>query len=193
MLESNQSFNGIWGKLEGHLARLYNIDERIEDWLTAELYMSLYTLVYEYCVSMERSSEQIATIQGKEIYEALLVFYDRLLSQLSTQQEMEDPSGYLLHWKRYEEAAPRIEAIFQYLDRFWVERERQEGRSILHIYPMLWRKWDELVLERVERRLLSYSEGCLVAERGAATGNGMFLEANSTCVKIFASYRMVSP
>lgn len=129
-------------------------------------------MVYEYCVTKHTPSS--VDIQGEELYVALSNFYNQL-SRLPPH-----PDALLPLWTRYRDAAPRVEAIFQYLDRFWVARNSKE-----HIIPMLWRAWGERL---EEGRLLAWMEGCLTLERiNASTLSDSM--SNETLREIIGIYR----
>jgi hypothetical protein len=191
------NFATVWGKLETQfLTRLYDLDEPL-DWFTPEQYMSFYTLVYEYCVSQD---SRATSIQGRELYDALFIFYQALLPKFAAKilessrssPAIEPSNGqsncYITYWERYEAGARHVEAVFHYLDRFMIPREREEGRSILHIYPLLWNNWNNLVLQPVEVGLWAWCTGWLHGERSA----GMSIEFNVSVKKIFNSYHSIS-
>ncbi|PJF18391.1 Cullin-1 [Paramicrosporidium saccamoebae] len=162
----------VWNKLETFLNRLYNLDEAIDDWFTPDLYMSLYTMVYEYCVA---KNTQSTDIQGRDLYTSLCAFYTNLPALPS------HPVALLLQWRRYEQAALRVEAVFQYLDRFWVARE-----GAVHVVPLLWESWWGR-MRGEEERLLAWAEGCLTAERAAGT-----VQPNADLKELFRIYHAIS-
>lgn len=183
-----------WAKLESFLRRIYGLmnaaDTAIPStgeqpvMVSSEEYMSLYGTVYEYCVNgngggntgnatllssstanakvgaTSASARSSTGVRGGELYERLADFYRSTLPQTN----VSSPAEYLAAWSQYQRAAHLVEAVFHYLDRFWVPRERTEGRrrDCLHIYPLLWNLWDALVLVRCERQLLEWAAEQLV-------------------------------
>lgn len=154
-------------------------------------------LAFEFCATRREESPvdrfKAANIQGKELYDGLVSFYSRALPALREQilSARDTTLAYLQLWDRYSAVAAHVEAVFQYLDRFWVTREIEEKRAVLHIYPLLWRAWDEhLLAGAVEQRLFVFVEGCLAAERADyQRDHDMHVEANPLVVRVIQSYR----
>lgn len=59
---------------------------------------------------------------------------------------------YLLLWNRYKEILPILEAVFSYLERFWIERkiEEREHLGIHYVRPLMYQLWSNLILRAGE-------------------------------------------
>lgn len=187
--------------------------------VSPEEYMSLYGAVYEYCVNgansgnaaslpapasqtklgttsgptstsaSARPSRSSTGVRGGELYERLADFYRSTLPQTN----LSSPADYLTAWPQYQRAAHLVEAVFHYLDRFWVPRERTEGRrrDCLHIYPLLWNLWDALVLVRCERQLLEWAAEQLTRVRLAHDADAHTISAAQVTMAAEASLPML--
>lgn len=151
--------------------------------------------MYEFCVgkyggggeAIEERNRTSVNIQGRELYSGLCAFYERYLPrEVTTILQAEDLiEAYLTRWNRYEMVAKHVEAVFNYLDRFWITRERQDGRLIPYIYPLLWSRWDHIVLKNLEEKLFNHMEQVLSRERMIETQT----EPNILVQNLIASFR----
>lgn len=156
--------------------------ERVEEWLTPEEYISLYTVAFEACVlrdvdssSKSQSSDSKANgslakaasssaatgtiIQGQSLYTGLCSFFKKKFFPsckariLNSSSLLKGIDSYLAEWERYSSSILRVEAVFHYLDRFWIVREIEDRKinlnsedPVLHIYPLLVNLWDTHLL-----------------------------------------------
>lgn len=190
----------IWPKLEEFLRRLYEPNEEIDSWYNLEVHMSVYTLVYEYCIgkgkdheesNVESAPDKPPIIHGERLYNCLVSFYENytpLVAEKIIWDTADRVGAYLRHWRRYRQAATHVESVFNYLDRYWIDRERRERPEVRYLYALLWRSWNEAVLSKASPIILAYCEGVLSGERGSSMG----LEPNSTVKEVLASYYSLS-
>lgn len=203
----------VWPRLEAQfLGRLYSFEgsggedgggvPRIEadySWITPDSFMSWYTQVYEYCTAT-RTGVPAHAIGGGELYGALVDFMRRYLPRVRTHLKgLSEAEGlleaYLRLWRGWRMAAGRVEAVFNYLDRFWIDRERQgkgaatAGR-VRHLIPLLYALWDELALQPVEADLQRLAGQALAVERSSSLS--MSIEPSPAVRELFLSYQELS-
>lgn len=112
--------------------------------VTLKMYMNCYTAVYNYCTNKSRSSSAILTgargatekttysLTGLEIYtklEEYLVNFVKLLEAKPNELFLE---FYVRKWKRFTIGAGYLNNVFDYMNRYWVQKERSDGRRDIY-------------------------------------------------------------
>ncbi len=120
-------------------------------------YLRLYTLIHNYCTAMKTTNrgERGTRLQGEEMYDWLNRYLKRHLLGLHTEMVAQPESAlttfYLERWRCYKAAAAYNARLFRFLDRHWVKREVDEGRTSVHdLYTLHLIRWKEDVLENAE-------------------------------------------
>ncbi|CAI5758372.1 unnamed protein product [Candida verbasci] len=125
--------------------------------VTSTMYMNCYTAVYNYCVNKSRrgstpqsiaqnSDNNSYSLAGAEIYQKLNVYlsqYIQHLKKLSTESFLE---FYVRKWTRFTIGAVYMNNIFDYMNRYWVQKERSDGRKdVFDVNTLSLIKWrDEM-------------------------------------------------
>jgi cullin 1 len=127
-----------------------------------QTYIRLYTLVHDHCVSCKKNNHtndqtngrrhRGAHLMGEELYRFLDDYLKQHLRSVHAiiidQAPDEILDLYTEQWSRYVAAAKYNEHLFRFLERHWVRRELDEGKSgILEIYPLHLARWKELIIE----------------------------------------------
>lgn len=112
--------------------------------VTSKMYMNCYTAVYNYCTNKSRNSNAVQTstrsglekstysLTGSEIYSKLeeyLVNFIKLLEANPSELFLE---FYVRKWKRFTIGAGYLNNVFDYMNRYWVQKERSDGRRDIY-------------------------------------------------------------
>ncbi|TPX51845.1 hypothetical protein SeLEV6574_g00028 [Synchytrium endobioticum] len=148
-----QDLDVTWRKLADGLQQIMN---KLEDGLTNNKYVELYTLIYNYCTSSrmtgandlgaQAGGHRGANLMGKDLYEKLKEYLRMHLDTLkqSSEQHMDEQLliFYTKQWQRYTMASTLVHHIFRYLNRHWVKREIDEGhKTIYDVYTLSLVSW----------------------------------------------------
>ena len=139
----------------------------IKGWLTPEVFMSLYTQVFEYCASEPIEFTVDNQVVDREyvlysklytfLHEALSSWCSYILSSSTNNQsnqlhpQFEFDVAFLAASDRFREAIKHIEAVFLYLERHWYEKATLDTPNdkllpILKIMELGRRVWEDVFL-----------------------------------------------
>ncbi|KAH8793125.1 Cullin [Flagelloscypha sp. PMI_526] len=105
-------------------------------------YTNMHTTVYNYCTSsnMPRTlwhNRTGANLVGFDLYNKLsqyfVAYFHPITEQAAALRDEELVRFYIARWEYYTPRAKYLNHIFGYLNRDWVQRERNEGRK--QVYP----------------------------------------------------------
>ncbi|KAF8553581.1 Cullin-domain-containing protein [Imleria badia] len=113
-------------------------------------YMSLYTVIYNYCTSshMHGATDSRgavgarnrtgATLMGSDLYNNLIQYFVTHTKGLKERSDALHDEAllryYAREWDRYTIGASYVNRSFSFLNRHWIQRERDEGRK--GVYPV---------------------------------------------------------
>ncbi|GMM35618.1 cullin [Saccharomycopsis crataegensis] len=126
-----------WAFIEPSLYKILGTDDD-SDGVTPDEYMSSYTAVYNYCVSRSkggstyRSSTNSILLIGSEIYARLKNFLTNYVLQLTKRPDETFLQFYVRRWRRYTIGAGYLNNVFDYMNRYWVSKERSDGRRDIY-------------------------------------------------------------
>lgn len=156
-----------WKYIENGLDKIM-VEDLSNGGLSTAMYMNIYTAIHNFCIAHQtpsgpRSSgpamRQGAQLLGADLYKNLEEYLRNHLSRLlsDTTQYVGDVllQHYMLAWERYTVGARYLNHIFDYVNRHWVKRQREEGRK--HIYEV-----NTLCLVRWKRDLFDHIQDRLV-------------------------------
>lgn len=134
--------------------------------VTSKMYMNCYTAIYNYCTTKSRNTSGISSgnvnnssysLAGAEIYSKLedyLVLYILNLKKSPSETFLE---FYVKKWTRFTIGAGYLNNVFDYMNRYWVQKERLDGRrDVFDVNTLALLKWkfnmfnnnaDQLILE----------------------------------------------
>ncbi|ORY05863.1 Cullin-domain-containing protein [Basidiobolus meristosporus CBS 931.73] len=157
-----------WRKLEEGIDQIYS---RLEEGLSYERYMGLYTGVYNYCtntrafstfgsdsLSTNTRSMQGANLLGSDLYSNLCKYLQVHLSNIKSEceQYMDESllQYYSKQWSRFTIASSVVHHVFSYLNRHWVRREREEGRkNIYDVNTLALVSWRDNLFTHVQNNI----------------------------------------
>ncbi|KAJ7871886.1 Cullin [Mycena olivaceomarginata] len=125
-----------------------HIMTKLETGLSFAGYTSLYTTVYNYCTSTKmhgklEGNRTGANLVGADLYGKLTDYFANhfkgLVQKAETLQDEALLRYYAAEWDRYTTGANYLNRLFTYLNRYWVKRERDEGKKAV-LALASWRK-----------------------------------------------------
>lgn len=108
--------------------------------VTSKMYMNCYTAVYNYCTNKSRNSNAALTstrsglekatysLTGSEIYSRLEDYLVNFIKSLHADPNELFLEFYVRKWKRFTIGAGYLNNVFDYMNRYWVQKERSDGR-----------------------------------------------------------------
>lgn len=108
--------------------------------VTSKMYMNCYTAVYNYCTNKSRNvtvSQQATrggrekttySLTGAEIYHKLEGYLINFIKNLRAEPDELFLEFYVRKWKRFTIGAGYMNNVFDYMNRYWVQKERSDGR-----------------------------------------------------------------
>lgn len=106
--------------------------------VTPQMYMNVYSAIYNYCVNKSRTpqnlssanaSSQSSLLVGAEIYKKLKEYLQKYVESLTKQPNESFLEFYVKRWTRYTVGAGYLNHVFDYMNRYWVHKERNDGRK----------------------------------------------------------------
>ncbi|KAJ7202549.1 Cullin [Mycena pura] len=128
-----------------------HIMNKIDEGLSFTSYTSLYTAVYNYCTSTKmhgklEGNRTGANLVGSDLYNKLADYFGNHFKPIVQKAEsMQDEAllrYYAAEWDRYTTGANYLNRLFTYLNRYWVKRERDEGKKFVYqVYTLALSRW----------------------------------------------------
>lgn len=141
---------------------------RVQKVLSPKMYMEVYTAIYNYCVNKSRSTghfqsdvigkqmNQSSILVGGEIYENLKNYLTEYISNLKKQPDETFLNFYVRRWERFTIGAIFLNRVFDYMNRYWVQKERSDGkRHIFDAHTLCLMTWKEVMFEKNKTELVS--------------------------------------
>ncbi|KAJ7739150.1 ubiquitin-protein ligase [Mycena metata] len=128
-----------------------HIMTKLETGLSFAGYTSLYTTVYNYCTSTKmhgklEGNRTGANLVGSDLYSKLTDYFANhfkpIVQNASTLRDEPLLRYYAAEWDRYTTGANYLNRLFTYLNRYWVKRERDEGKkAVYQVYTLALAQW----------------------------------------------------
>ncbi|CUM64371.1 uncharacterized protein PRCAT00001973001 [Priceomyces carsonii] len=141
--------NATWSFIQPGLEFILGAQD--DQGITSKMYMNCYTAIFNYCVKKSRqtpsspattSGNNSYSLAGAEIYAKLdnyLVSFIKDLKQDPLESFLE---FYVRKWRRYTIGAVYLNNVFDYLNRYWVQKERSDGRrDVFDVNTLALLKW----------------------------------------------------
>ncbi|RLV93800.1 Cell division control protein 53 [Spathaspora sp. JA1] len=129
--------------------------------VTSQMYMNCYTAVYNYCVNKSRrggesslssstahssfspnSENNSYSLAGSEIYSKLDAYLTQFIRGLKKEPHESLLEFYVRKWTRFTIGAVYMNNVFDYMNRYWVQKERSDGRrDIFDVNTLSLIKW----------------------------------------------------
>lgn len=126
-LPSTTDMEATWRYIQPGLKEILASDD-----VSSKLYMNCYTVVYNYCVSKSRSvvgNSGSYALAGEEMYTRLLQYLLNYVTSLKQSPSETFLNFYVSKWKRFTIGAGYMNNVFDYMNRYWVLKERSDGRK----------------------------------------------------------------
>ncbi|EDV28327.1 uncharacterized protein TRIADDRAFT_37264 [Trichoplax adhaerens] len=171
----NVQLDQIWTDFKTGVEQIY--DARTS--MSRTRYMQLYTHVYNYCTTANRTSTASsrtrsgislgAQFVGMELYSRLkdfLAFY--LVPKVLEANEAIGESlltYFTAEWERFKFSSKVLDGICAYLNRHYIKRECDEGHDYFEIYCMAMTVWRDKVFNNVHGKLCNAVIDLIMRER----------------------------
>lgn len=117
--------------------------------LDAIMYTNTYTNVYNYCTASSKRSHINAQtnsssvrLVGSELYEKVKEFLKTYLENAKQRDNETFLQYYIRFWQRYLVGSKRLNDVMDYLNRYWVTKERSSGhRDVYDIFSLCLLSW----------------------------------------------------
>uniref|UniRef100_A0A915EMR5 Cullin family profile domain-containing protein n=1 Tax=Ditylenchus dipsaci TaxID=166011 RepID=A0A915EMR5_9BILA len=181
---NNRAMNitDIWRELVEGLTLIYKTQDKVPP----QRYMELYTLVFNFCTraSTEEATQSRprnkgpnnpggvsgAEFIGSELYERLKQFISLFVESLLN--DCKDLNGeqlleqYTTVWKKFQFSSTVVNGIFAYLNRHWIKREIDEGKTdVYEVYNLAVVTWKEIIFEHLNNNITSAILNLIKQER----------------------------
>lgn len=113
------------------------------------MYTNTYTNVYNYCTASSKrahtnNSSTTSTVRlvGSDLYEKVKGFLKNYLLSGKQRENESFLQYYIRAWKRYLIGSKRLNDVMDYLNRYWVTKERSSGhRDVYDIFSLCLLSW----------------------------------------------------
>lgn len=123
--------------------------------ITSQMYMNCYTAVYNYCTNKSRNSNTAVhtssragaekmtySLTGSEIYSRLEEYLVNFIKSLHANPNELFLEFYVRKWKRFTIGAGYLNNVFDYMNRYWVQKERSDcRRDIFDVNTLALLQW----------------------------------------------------
>eukprot|EP00127_Corallochytrium_limacisporum_P004999 Clim_evm22s196 gene=Clim_evmTU22s196 len=157
---SSREGNATWLKeIEPDLRSLF---EDNKTGMSRATYMNVYTIIYSLCTNnasqkQPQDSNQGAIFGGEEVYRSLSEFLKEHLQGIEKQAASLQDEGLLRYfnteWNRYLSAAKCANHLFNYLNRHWIKRKKDELEPVYFINTLCLVLWREEVFRPLADRI----------------------------------------
>ncbi|KAJ4466476.1 Cullin [Lentinula edodes] len=130
-----------------------HIMNKLDTGMNFDSYTNLYTTVYNYCTSTKMQGRQDsnrsgANLVGADLYLKLQEYFVEHFKPMKEKtdglQDEELLRYYATEWDRYTTGANFLNRLFIYLNRYWVKRERDEGKkTVYQVYTLALAQWKQ--------------------------------------------------
>ncbi|KAJ6464451.1 ubiquitin-protein ligase [Mycena sanguinolenta] len=155
-----------------------HIMTKLETGLSFAGYTSLYTTVYNYCTSTKmhgklEGNRTGANLVGADLYSKLTDYFAShfkpLVQQAETLQDEALLRYYAAEWDRYTTGANYLNRLFTYLNRYWVKRERDEGKkNVYQVYTLALASWRQHLFTPLQAPITAAILRMVAAQRDGA-------------------------
>lgn len=136
-LPAASDLNATWNFIQPGLE--FILGSQGDQGVTSKMYMNCYTAIYNYCVNKSRRTniDQSAALlssnsyllAGAEIYNKLDDYLTQYVRSLEKDVQLSFLEFYVAKWTRFTIGAGYLNNVFDYMNRYWVQKERSDGRK----------------------------------------------------------------
>nr|GAT58085.1 ubiquitin-protein ligase [Mycena chlorophos] len=156
-----------------------HIMNKLHEGLSFAGYTSLYTTVYNYCTSTKmhgklEGNRTGANLVGSDLYNKLTEYFADHFKPLVKEAEILQDEAllryYAAEWDRYTTGANYLNRLFTYLNRYWVKRERDEGKKgVYQVYTLALSQWHQHLFKPLQPPITAALLRLVAAQRDGAT------------------------
>ncbi|GCE98819.1 ubiquitin ligase (cullin) of SCF [Zygosaccharomyces mellis] len=163
VLPRSDDLDATWNFIEPVISQILGRDgtpslaKRVDKVLSPTMYMEVYTAIYNYCVDKSRSSGQFnadkqesqsSILVGSEIYQRLGRYLRDYIKNFEKSDNESFLQFYVRRWKRFTVGAIFLNHAFDYMNRYWVQKERSDGkRHIFDVNTLCLMTWKEVMFD----------------------------------------------
>ncbi|KAG7798253.1 hypothetical protein KL929_002218 [Ogataea haglerorum] len=151
---SNSFLDRTWKEIEPAIHVILG-DEKNSS-LDSFMYTQTYTKVYDYCTAASSRRPAASSVGGGpgdgsvrlvggELYAKLKVYLKHYLENLKQKEGESFLQFYIRTWERYLIGSTRLNDVLDYINRYWVTKERGDGHreiyDILSLCLLSWRDY----------------------------------------------------
>lgn len=183
ILPRSDDLEATWSFIEPGIAQILGRDglttttnKRVNKVLSPTMYMEVYTAIYNYCVNKSKSSGQFnadkqenqsSILVGSEIYEKLKKYLKDHISGFERNSNESFLQFYVRRWKRFTVGAIFLNHAFDYMNRYWVQKERSDGkRHIFDVNTLCLMTWKNVMFDPNSDTLVNEILDQITLERG---------------------------
>lgn len=183
ILPRSDDLEATWTFIEPGIAQILGRDgpttttnKRVNKVLSPTMYMEVYTAIYNYCVNKSKSSGQFnadkqenqsSILVGSEIYEKLKKYLKDHISGFERNSNESFLQFYVRRWKRFTVGAIFLNHAFDYMNRYWVQKERSDGkRHIFDVNTLCLMTWKNVMFDPNSETLVNEILDQITSERG---------------------------
>lgn len=156
-----------WAFIEPNLYKILGTED-VREGIRAEEFMDTYTAIYNFCVSRSRNSTvvnstvggdsgtRLVVLVGGEIYLKLEKFLVKYVTGLAKQADESFLEFYVRKWRRFQIGSGYLNNVFDYMNRYWVLKERSDGRrDIYDVSTLASLTWRDHLFQKNQELLVS--------------------------------------
>ncbi|GAV27496.1 hypothetical protein PMKS-000964 [Pichia membranifaciens] len=140
-----------WESIEPSLHIILGDDKNSS--LDSLMYTNTYTKVYNYCTASSKrshrnsigggsNSNSTVRLVGSDLYEKIKEFLKDYLLNAKQRDNESFVQYYIRSWQRYLIGSKRLNDVMDYLNRYWVTKERSSGhRDVYDIFSLCLLSW----------------------------------------------------
>ncbi|CCE94007.1 cullin CDC53 TDEL_0H01480 [Torulaspora delbrueckii] len=183
ILPRSDDLEATWSFIEPGIAQILGRDglttttnKRVNKVLSPTMYMEVYTAIYNYCVNKSKSSGQFnadkqenqsSILVGSEIYEKLKKYLKDHISGFERNSNESFLQFYVRRWKRFTVGTIFLNHAFDYMNRYWVQKERSDGkRHIFDVNTLCLMTWKNVMFDPNSDTLVNEILDQITLERG---------------------------
>lgn len=205
-LPRSDDLDATWAFIEPGIRQILGDDnsvsysnKKVSKILSPTMYMEVYTAIYNFCVNRSRStnnsksvntnenSNQASILIGSEIYFKLKNYLREYISNFITNKDESETflQFYVKRWKRFTVGAIFLNHAFDYMNRYWVQKERSDGkREIYDVNTLCLMTWKEVIFDQNNELLVKE-----ILEQIRVERDGNIIKKNNitTAIKSFVA------
>ncbi|KAH3672368.1 hypothetical protein WICPIJ_010053 [Wickerhamomyces pijperi] len=157
---TNSDLETTWTFVEPGLKLIIGGGVDDNEGVNPKMYMNVYSAIYNFCITKSSSSGNLAPnsgsqsslLVGGEIYNKLKGYLSLYVTSLEKNPGETFLEFYVRRWSRFTIGAGILNHVFDYMNRYWIQKERSDGRrDIFDVNTLALLTWkDQLFIPNSE-------------------------------------------